>query len=74
MRMLLQAVRARRPPSVARRPAGSRASPDPTLLPIRAPYPQPRANIKRRIAMASKKKAASEEVVTAYKGFKQDLT
>lgn len=24
--------------------------------------------------MASKKKAASEEVVTAYKGFKQDLT
>ncbi|EOW0950340.1 hypothetical protein ACN19T_006626, partial [Pseudomonas aeruginosa] len=33
-----------------------------------------RANLKRRIAMASKKKAASEEVVTAYKGFKQDLT
>lgn len=30
MRMLLQAVRARRPPSVARRPAGSRASTDQT--------------------------------------------
>ena len=29
MRMLLQAVRARRPPSVARRPASSRASPAP---------------------------------------------
>ncbi|WP_350353818.1 DUF7666 domain-containing protein, partial [Pseudomonas aeruginosa] len=38
------------------------------------PIAQPRANLKRRIAMASKKKAASEEVVTAYKGFKQDLT
>ncbi|WP_428842525.1 DUF7666 domain-containing protein, partial [Pseudomonas aeruginosa] len=44
------------------------------ICPSGRPIAQPRANLKRRIAMASKKKAASEEVVTAYKGFKQDLT